>query len=70
MSETPNLVRAVNPNGIERDVPAHWLDQERSPFPGRWKAAKEDKAPVQKEAPVGSVAGDGHEDTTTKPKGA
>lgn len=65
MSDNPNLVRAVNPNGTERDVPAHWVDPERSPFPGRWKPVKEEKTKAAPSKNVSSVAGDGTEDPAT-----
>ena len=40
MSDNPNLVLAYHTLTREKvEVPAYWLDDEVSPFPGQWRAA-------------------------------
>lgn len=54
---TSNLVRAKHKNGAEQDIPAHWLDDATSPFPGSWTAVKvPEQATVEQVQPP--IAGD------------
>lgn len=46
MADSNMVLARHRESGEERDVPLHWVDEKRSPFPGQWERIVEDEAPA------------------------
>lgn len=46
MADSNMVLARHRESGEERDVPLHWVDEKRSPFPGQWERLVEEEAPA------------------------